>query len=305
MGQRRRSRGREINGVLLLDKPIGYTSNGALQRVKYLFQARKAGHTGSLDPLASGMLPICFGHATKLSAFLLDADKRYVVRARLGVKTDTADADGKVIATAPVPTLSPPSIEATLAHFVGDIEQMPPMYSALKHQGRRLYELARQGVEVERERRPVHVHALELRCLGDDELELDVRCSKGTYVRTLVEDVADALGTVAHVTALRRLAVGPYEDAAMHTLEELEAVSAEGGSDALDGLLLPLDSAIAHWPSLRLGADSAFYLRNGQPVQVPRAPTCGLVRLYGEDSSFIGMGQITDDGRVAPKRLFQ
>jgi tRNA pseudouridine55 synthase len=151
----------------------------------------------------------------------------------------------------------------------------------------------------------VHVHALELRCLGDDELELDVRCSKGTYVRTLVEDVADALGTVAHVTALRRLSVGPYEDAAMHTLEELEAVSAEGGSDALDGLLLPLDSAIAHWPSLRLGADSAFYLRNGQPVQVPRAPTCGLVRLYGEDSSFIGMGQITDDGRVAPKRLFQ
>jgi tRNA pseudouridine55 synthase len=305
MGQRRKSRGRDVNGVLLLDKPVVCTSNGALQRVKRLFDARKAGHTGSLDPLASGMLPICFGQATKISAFLLDADKHYVVRARLGVKTDTADADGEVVETRPVPPLDDAALREALEPFLGEIEQVPPMYSAVKHQGRRLYELARQGVEVERAGRTVHIRALSLLRRDDAEIELEVRCSKGTYVRTLVEDIAASVGTVGHVIALRRVSVGPYEAGGVHTLDQLETAMEAAGAPALDALLLPMDSAISHWPSVRLGADSAFYLRNGQAVQVPRAPTRGLVRLYAENDGFIGMGCITEDGRVAPKRLFQ
>jgi tRNA pseudouridine55 synthase len=305
MAARRRSRGREVHGVVLLDKPVGCTSNGALQQVKRLFNARKAGHTGSLDPLASGMLPICLGNATKMSPFLLDADKHYVVRARLGERTDTADADGKVIESVPVPALHAAQVETVLASFEGEVLQLPPMYSAVKHKGRRLYELARAGVEVERERRAVRIHSLQLLSLEGDEFELEVRCSKGTYVRTLVEDIAGALETVAHVTALRRLAVGPYAGEPMHTLEALEAIADTEGLAGLDARLLPLDTAIAHWPSVQLGAESAFYLRNGQPVQVSRAPTHGLVRLYTEGAGFIGMGRITDDGRVAPKRLFQ
>ncbi|MEM9384600.1 MAG: tRNA pseudouridine(55) synthase TruB [Pseudomonadota bacterium] len=305
MGQRRGQKGRAIDGVVLLDKPVGDTSNRALQKVKRLYQARKAGHTGSLDPLASGMLPICLGQATKVSAFLLDADKRYRVRAQLGVRTDTADADGEVIEEQPVPALDEAGVRTVLEGFLGASQQLPPMYSALKHEGRRLYELARQGVEVERTPRDIHLHELCLLSLDDRTMELEVHCSKGTYVRTLVEDVAAALGTYAHVTALRRLQVGPYlSDGPLLTLEALEALMAEGGLDALDERLLPVDSAISHWPSVRLGADSAFYLRNGQPVQVPRAPTRGLVRLYGEDARFLGMGRITEDGRVAPKRLF-
>ncbi len=304
MGQRRRAKGRDVNGVVLLDKPVGDTSNFALQKVKRLFQARKAGHTGSLDPLASGMLPICLGQATKVSAFLLDSDKRYQVRARLGVRTDTADADGTVIEETTVPALKVGAVQAVLQSFLGESQQLPPMYSALKHQGRRLYELAREGVEVERQPRTIHLHALTLLGLEDEVLALEVHCSKGTYVRTLVEDVAQALGTCAHVVALRRIQVGPYADGPLHTLQELEALEADGGLDALDEQLLPVDSAISHWPSVRLAADSAFYLRNGQAVQVPRAPTRGLVRLYGEDARFLGMGRITEDGRVAPKRLF-
>ncbi|MEO0421003.1 MAG: tRNA pseudouridine(55) synthase TruB [Pseudomonadota bacterium] len=305
MGQRRRQKGRAIDGVVLLDKPVGDTSNRALQKVKRLYQARKAGHTGSLDPLASGMLPICLGQATKVSAFLLDADKRYRVRAQLGVRTDTADADGEVIEQRPVPALHEADLRRVLDGFLGASQQLPPMYSAVKHEGRRLYELARQGVEVERKPRDIHLHELTLLALADETIELEVHCSKGTYVRTLVEDVAAALGTCAHVIALRRLQVGPYlGDGPLLTLEALEGLMAEGGLEALDEQLLPVDSAISHWPSVRLAADSAFYLRNGQAVQVPRAPTRGLVRLYGEDARFLGMGRITEDGRVAPKRLF-
>ncbi|MCH7510450.1 MAG: tRNA pseudouridine(55) synthase TruB [Proteobacteria bacterium] len=298
-----RQKGRVIDGVLLLDKPIGLTSNQALQRVKRLFDARKAGHTGSLDPLASGLLPICLGQATKVSGFLLNAGKRYQVVARLGQRTDTGDADGQVIEERPVPALDRGLVKRVLARFEGSQTQVPPMYSALKHQGQRLYKLARQGIEIERQPREIEIHGLELLSLEADALELEVACSKGTYVRTLVEDIARALGTVAHVIVLRRLGVGPYAEGRMYKLEELEAL-AEQGMERLDELLLPVDSALKHWPSVELGADSAYYLMQGQAVMAPGAPSSGKVRLYDEGHGFLGIGEVKLDGRVAPTRLF-
>jgi tRNA pseudouridine55 synthase len=300
MGRRRRS-GRNVQGILLLDKPVGMTSNAALQRAKRLFQAQKAGHTGSLDPLADGLLPVCFGAATKVSAFLLDADKRYWVRIKLGVTTTTADAEGEVVATRPVTGIGEADLERVLQQFEGEIEQIPPMYSALKHKGERLYKLAREGVEVEREPRRITIYSLKL--LGCDlpEFELEVHCSKGTYVRVLAEDIGAALGCGAHVTALRRTGVGPYREEGMVTMEALERDAAEG-PQALDVLLLPTESAMGQWPEVRLSPDSSFYLRQGQPVLVPNAPVEGWVRLYDADG-FIGVGEILDDGRVAPRRL--
>ena len=298
-----RKKGRAIDGILLLDKPIGLTSNQALQRVKRLFDARKAGHTGSLDPLASGLLPICLGQATKVSGFLLNAGKRYQVVARLGQRTDTGDADGQVIEERPVPALDRGLVKRVLARFEGSQTQVPPMYSALKHQGQRLYKLARQGIEIERQPREIEIHGLELLSLEADALELEVACSKGTYVRTLVEDIARALGTVAHVIVLRRLGVGPYAEGRMYKLEELEAL-AEQGMERLDELLLPVDSALKHWPSVELGADSAYYLMQGQAVMAPGAPSSGKVRLYDEGHGFLGIGEVKLDGRVAPTRLF-
>lgn len=305
MARQRAARGRAVDGVVLLDKPAGWTSNAALQAVKRLFQARKAGHTGSLDPLASGLLPVCLGEATKVSAFLLDADKHYRVTAKLGVRTSTGDADGEVVARADVPPLDDARVREALQAFTGEIQQVPPMHSAIKHQGKRLYELARAGVEVPREPRTVRINALELLDRTDDgELTLDVRCSKGTYVRTLVEDIAARLGTYAHVLALRRLGVGPYGEDGMVGLPALEALAAEGPA-ALDAVLLPMDSAAAQWPAVHVGADSAHYLLQGQPVMVPRAPTSGWVRLYAQGGRFLGMGRITEEGLVAPKRLVQ
>ncbi|MGB1580547.1 MAG: tRNA pseudouridine(55) synthase TruB, partial [Nevskiales bacterium] len=234
MGRGRRARGRNISGILLLDKPIGRSSNAALQEVKRLFDARKAGHTGSLDPLATGLLPICFGHATKLSGYLLDADKAYWVKARLGERTDTADAEGEVIERLPVPDLSSRSVLDVLGSFLGEQEQLPPMYSALKHEGKRLYELARAGEEVERKKRRINIYDLQLLSAQADELVMSVRCSKGTYIRTLVEDIAQALGTVGHVAALRHTAVGAFTGEQMIDLPNLHAL-AEAGVDALDG----------------------------------------------------------------------
>jgi tRNA pseudouridine55 synthase len=306
MARQRSPRGRAVDGVLLLDKPVGWTSNAALQSVKRLFQARKAGHTGSLDPLASGLLPVCLGEATKVSAFLLDADKRYRVTACVGVKTTTGDADGEVVARAEGGAPAPDRgllIDALRA-LTGTIEQVPPMHSALKHGGRRLYELARAGVVVERPPRTVQIHALELVSADRDAFTLDVRCSKGTYVRTLVEDIAERLGTYAHVTALRRLGVGPYGEEGMLGLPELESLAA-AGAEALDAVLLPMDTAAGQWPSVNLPSDSAHYLLRGQAVMVPRAPTEGWVRLYTEGARFLGIGRITEDGLVAPKRLVQ
>jgi tRNA pseudouridine55 synthase len=293
---------RDVHGVLLLDKPIGLTSNEALQRVKRLFAARKAGHTGSLDPLASGMLPLCFGEATKVSGFLLDADKYYVVTCKLGSRTATADAEGEVIETRPVPALDPGIIERALARFRGEIMQVPPMYSALRHQGQRLYDLAREGIEVPREARPITIHEILFKGYTSDSLSLEVRCSKGTYIRTLAEDVAEALGTCAHVTLLRRLAVGPFGlGSAMHSLAELEDVARDGAA-RLDAMLLPVDSALAHWPMAELAGDAAWYFSKGQPVFVPGAPAQGQLRVYAA-RRFLGVGEIMSDGRLAPRRL--
>lgn len=297
-------RGRAVDGILLLDKPVGLSSNAALQAAKRLYGARKAGHTGSLDPLASGLLPVCFGEATKVSGFLLDADKHYRVRVRLGVKTATGDAEGEAVARSDAPLPAEAEIRAVLRRFLGEQDQIPPMHSAIKHRGKRLYELARAGREVERRPRRIRIDRLALEGLEGDVMALDVRSSKGTYVRTLAEDIAESLGTYGHVVALQRVAVGPFGPEGMHAMAELEARAAEG-RPAMDALLLPIDAALADWPRVVLDADSAFYLGRGQPVQVPRAPTSGRVRVYDERESLLAVGEVLDDGRIAPKRLLR
>ena len=302
MARRSKIKGRNVKGVLLLDKPLGLTSNDALQKVKSLYRARKAGHTGSLDKAASGLLPLCFGEATKFSGFLLNADKHYRTRFRLGIQTSTGDAEGEVVFRGETGKLSRRRVDETLARFRGAIMQVPPMFSALKHKGQRLYKLAHQGLEVDREPREITIHSMELLDYRDDELELEIRCSKGTYIRTLAEDIGKELGCGAHVKALRRIGVGPYTDATMHTLPELEG-SAETGMPALDDLLLDIDSVVQDMPSVYLVESVAYYLCQGQPVTVPRAPTRGLLRIYREDDRFLGVGEVLADGRVAPKRL--
>lgn len=301
---RRRIKGRPVNGILLLDKPSGITSNEALQAAKQLYFARKAGHTGSLDPLASGLLPVCMGEATKVSGFLLDADKRYQVQCKLGERTATGDAEGEVLEIRPVGDITAPQLEAILDRFRGPIQQVPPMYSALKHQGQRLYKLARQGIEVERQPRDILIHSLTLTLLDGERMDIDVHCSKGTYVRTLAEDIGELLGCGAHVTALRRTAVGPYAEDQMVTMDTLRQVHGED-RQGLDKLLLSVESALMQWPDVTLSTSAAYYLQQGQPVLVPHAPTSGWVRLYQQEHHFLGMGEILDDGRVAPKRLLK
>lgn len=265
---------RVVSGILLLDKPLGCSSNQALQRVRSLYQAEKAGHTGSLDPLATGMLPICLGQATKLCGYLLDSDKRYTASVRFGERTATGDAEGAVVQRSDASGLTAKQIEAVLPRFVGPIQQVPPMYSALKHEGQRLYALAREGVEIEREPRTVTIHDLRLLRFENGCAELDVRCSKGTYVRTLAEDIAAAIGQCAHLAALRRTAVSPFSQA-MLTLDALEAAARDGGEAALDRLLLPTASGLAHWPSLSVGADQAAALRHGRTVRWPQPLPAG------------------------------
>lgn len=299
---RRREKGRVVNGILLLDKSTGESSNAALQSVKRLFDARKAGHTGSLDPLASGLLPLCFGKATKVSAFLLDANKHYWVRAQLGAKTDTGDAEGEIILRDGKTLPDEATLRATAEKFLGEQHQTPPMYSAVKHKGKRLYELARQGLEVERSARPIRIDEFKILAVDSDSVDMEVRCTKGTYIRTLVEDWAEAAGSVAYVTGLRRLAVGPFGSENMLTFEQLQAL-AEKGPEALDQHLLKIDSALGDWPSVNLDPDSAFYFSRGQAVQVPQAPTSGLVRIYDPDARLIAVGEVLDDGRIAPKKM--
>lgn len=304
MGRRRKT-GRKVNGILLFDKPLGVSSNKALQGIKSLFHAQKAGHTGSLDPLATGLLPICFGEATKLSAYLLDADKHYEVTVQLGEKTETGDTEGEVIQTLPSDHISQADVEAALVQFRGEIQQLPPMYSALKHKGQRLYKLARQGIVVEREPRTVVIHALEMTHFETSVFQMTVHCSKGTYVRTLAEDIGESLACGAHITALRRTGVGVFDQEGMLSVEELESIAESDGLTALDQKLLPMDTALSHWPDVHLTADASFYLRQGQAVLVPKAPTSGLIRLYDNGGIFIGVGEIQDDGMVAPRRLFE
>ncbi|AXQ29206.1 tRNA pseudouridine(55) synthase TruB [Solimonas sp. K1W22B-7] len=291
---------RPVHGILLFDKPLGLSSNDALQRVKRLFRAEKAGHTGSLDPLASGMLPICFGQSTKLCGYLLDSDKRYTARLRLGEKTVTGDAEGEVIARSDASLLTREALEAVLPAFTGPIIQVPPMYSAIKVQGQRLYELAREGVEIERQPRQLTIHALRLTAFGGGECELEVHCSKGTYIRTLAEDIAAAAGHCAHLAGLRRSAVDPFEGELLDWAA-LEALAVQGEA-ALDACLIDPAQALRDWPQLRLEQERAHYLERGQAVRVAGAPREGRVAVLDEGGRLLCLAEIDADGMVAPRR---
>jgi tRNA pseudouridine55 synthase len=308
-------RGRAIHGILLLDKPQGLSSNQALQRVRHALGAAKGGHTGALDPLATGMLPLCFGEATRLAGLLLTSDKAYLTEARLGARTTTGDAEGELIDERPVPDLDASQIEQVLARFRGDIEQVPPMYSALKHQGRTLYSLARKGVEVERAARRVRIH--DLRCNGAsaDRLQLEVTCSKGTYIRTLVEDIGEALGCGAHVSALRRTWVAPFQGQPMHALDELLALDPAG----LEALLLPTDAGLASLPRLDLDDVDSENLTCGRPLRQARrvlieadpslahAEAPGqprLVRVYGARAELLAVAELHANGLLQVKARF-
>jgi len=300
---RRVRKGRQINGVLLLDKPLGISSNAALQSVKRIFRAAKAGHTGSLDPLATGMLPLCLGKATRLSSFLLAADKRYRVGLRMGITTETGDAEGAVkyrhegdIA------IGAEELNDVLSRFVGQIEQVPPMYSAIKRNGKPLYELARKGVTVDRQARTVHIRSLSLIEMEGSDVVLDVHCSKGTYIRTLVESIGDVIGCGAYVTSLRRTLVSGFENQPMWTIEQLASL-AEQGLDNLDQQLIEIPDVMSHLPRITLNQESSFFVKRGQAVRVCHAPTSGWVRLFAASDIFLGMGVVLDDGRVAPKRM--
>ena len=282
------------------------SSNAALQHTKRMFGAAKAGHTGSLDPLATGVLPLCFGEATKFSQFLLDADKGYESTFVLGVGTDTADADGAVIAEASAAPLTEEAVIQAMATLTGAIEQMPPMYSALKVDGQPLYKRARAGEQVERAARSVHIYRFELlSCEPDEQMRLTVRvhCSKGTYIRTLAEDLGSALGVPAHVATLRRCQSGPFAVDDCVTPEQLTAVKESGTDTDLDTLLQPIESCIQHLPRLSLSEAATFYIRQGQPVLVPNGPQSGMVRIADAGGLFLGVGELRDDGKLAPKRL--
>ncbi|MCA0899347.1 tRNA pseudouridine(55) synthase TruB [Microbulbifer agarilyticus] len=312
---RRPKWGRQVNGVLLLNKPTGISANDALQRAKRLFFANRAGHTGALDPLATGVLPVCFGEATKFSQYLLDADKRYRSTFCLGMTTETGDADGNVVATSDASAITEQQVRDAMVDFRGTISQVPSMYSALKHNGQPLYKLARQGIEVEREARQVEIFSYELLNFipaadSPDKLpraEVEVHCSKGTYVRSLAEDLGKALGVGAFVEKLHRIAAGPYHEDDSVTLDELTEERGEDRAEVLDHHLLPADSPASGLPKMILADDTGYYLRQGQPVmdlQVYRLGDEGdMVRLFLESGEFLGVGEITDDGRVAPRRL--
>jgi tRNA pseudouridine55 synthase len=289
-----------INGILLLDKPKGLTSNQALQKVKRLFLAKKAGHTGSLDPIATGLLPICFGEATKFCQFLLEADKHYWVQARLGIRTETGDSEGAIIEHREIPVLTQEKVQEALSHFQGEIAQIPPMFSALKHQGKPLYQLARQGIVLERTARNISIKSIKLLAQTSHTLSLEIKCSKGTYIRTLVDELGKTLGCGAHVIELRRLGLSLYTAQQMVKLEQLENLA---HTEQLR-LLLPLDTALSEWPELYLSEAAIFYLRRGQALALPGTPAKGWVRLIlTAGKKFIGIGQIQVDGRVAPYRL--
>lgn len=299
---------REVDGILLLDKPTGISSNAALQQARRLFRALKAGHAGSLDPLASGLLPVCFGQATKVCGQLLESGKAYRVVARLGEQTDTADAEGQVIATQTVPPLDVETVKGVVARFLGGQSQVPPMYSALKHEGRRLYELARQGETVERAARQIHIGAIEVLRADLSVIELEVACSKGTYIRTLVEDIARALGTLGHVAVLRRLRVDAFGHAPMVTFAELEAAVATGGPGALAAFLLPIDHVFMNLPRVDVDEAGERHLIHGRrtwPAQGSAAPASGQQgRAYGPAGGFIGLIEGQPDGALQPHRLF-
>ena len=306
----KRGKGRPINGIVLLDKPTDISSNHALQRVKRIFFAQKAGHTGALDPLATGMLPVCLGEATKFSQFLLDSDKRYTVTATLGVRTDTSDSQGDVVCEKPV-SVTQAQLDIALDTFRGEIEQVPSMYSALKFEGKPLYKYAREGITIDRPARPITVYEIKQLRFEDNEIDLDIHVSKGTYIRTIVDDLGELLGCGAHVSMLRRTQVADYPYERMVTIEALEALIEKAKEeedvspyDLLDPLLLEMDTAVKNYPEVNISDEMGAYVLHGQPVQVFGAPDNTIVRItVGEQRTFIGVGQMNDDGLVAPKRL--
>ncbi len=292
---------RNISGIVLLDKPLGDSSNRALQRVKRLFRARKAGHTGSLDPLATGMLPVCLGEATKIAGLLLGAHKAYVAEAQLGVVTSTGDAEGEVLARSEVPALDHAGIERAMTAFRGRIRQVPPVYSALKQGGVPLYKRARRGEEVTVPPREVDIFRFELLELSADRLRVEVECGSGTYIRSLMADLGQALGCGAHLTSLRRTWVDPFKGARMYTLEELEAMAGNGDGHAIDACLLPVDAGLSGMPAIRLDAADSLAVSQGRPVAVAAS---GLCRVYADDGRLLALGESDAQGRLAVRRGF-
>lgn len=301
---RRKKSGRDLTGILIVDKPSGVTSNRVLQTVKRLYQANKAGHTGTLDPLASGVLPICLGEATKLSTHLLDADKIYQVTCRLGIATNSGDSDGEVIAEQPIPAFTNESLSLLLTDFTGQQTQIPPMFSALKHQGQPLYKLARQGIEIERKARQITIYDLQLLALTSDSFTLEVACSKGTYIRTLVQDIAAAMGSCGHVSMLRRTAAAGYDLSQAVSLSNLEILAEQADISLLDKQLLPAIDALPDWPVVALDSEQTRQLYFGQAVAYLPFDSCADIRLQDDAGKFIGLAQIDDDGVITAKRLF-
>ena len=299
-----RKKGNDVDGILLLDKPLGRSSNAALQKVRYLFNAKKAGHTGSLDPLATGVLPICFGQASKVTSFLLDSDKRYRCTAQLGITTTTGDKEGEELEVKEVTSFNKDDIENVLKDYRGAIEQIPPMHSALKHNGQPLYKLARQGIEIERKVRHVNIHELTLIDFNEDSITLDVHCSKGTYIRTLAQDIGDSLGFGAHLSMLRRTEVSPFDCTRLHSIEDIEAIKNEKD---LNQLLLPIDSALLEFPALTLNDDDVGLIRNGIKITRKDIPKSDKIRLYSTKNQFLGIGEYsesdTGESILKPKRL--
>ena len=303
-------RGRAVNGILVVDKPSAESSNRTLQTAKRLYAAQKAGHTGNLDPLATGVLPVCFGEATKFSQFLLDSDKAYRSTFVFGVITDSSDADGEVVERRDASAVTEQRVIEGLAKFKGSIEQVPSMFSALKHNGQPLYKLARQGVEVERKSRQVTVYDIYLEAFRDSEVtgsqpEADVyiHCSKGTYVRSIAEDLGQALDCGAHVGRLRRVKAGPFEEQQAVSMSTLASLQQADDYEQLDALLQPVDTALQHLPEVTLDETTAFYVLRGNAVMTPNTPAQGIVRLYSEPRTLLGIGEVLDDGRIGPKRL--
>ena len=299
-----RKKGNDVDGIILLDKPLGISSNSALQRVRRLFDAKKAGHTGSLDPLATGVLPICFGQASKVTAFLLDSDKRYRCTAQLGITTTTGDKEGDELNVREVTPFTETDIEKVLVNYRGAIEQIPPMHSALKHNGQPLYKLARQGIEIERKVRHVTIHELTLIEFSEDSITLDVQCSKGTYIRTLAQDIGDAMGFGAHLSMLRRTDVSPFDCSKLYAIEEIEQLAS---NNALAEILLPIDSVLQEFPAIKLNDDEVALIRNGIKIAREDTPETDMIRLYSEHDEFLGIAKHalgeTGETLLVPRRL--
>ncbi len=304
MNQKIKHKRRHIDGILLLDKPKGITSNHILQRVKRLFNAEKAGHSGTLDPMATGMLPICFGEATKFAGQLLDNYKSYQFTCKLGEKSSTGDQEGEIIETAALPKdLTKEALEAVFNQFLGEISQIPPMVSALHHEGKRLYELAREGIEVERKSRQITIEALTLDEITEETFTATVTCSKGTYVRVLAEDIAIALGSLGHLVMLRRTSIHPFEDEVMVSFETLEALAEQ--FESLDKLLLPMDRAVIDLPLLTFNAEDSARILHGQRIHIEGTLDSNLYRLYSVDNQFLGIGAPNTPTSIGPKRIIQ